>query len=236
LIYQTTVREVRSKNLTRKKDGKPFTLYEVTDHTGVAWTTGRRDLAEEANNLIGQPVEIQGHEETNAAGYKNYYLDDIRAGGAGTNQALPSPDSPFGPPPGAPGFPPPQQPVQQPPAQAQQTIQPVDGQVTELLKQTLIMRQTAGKVAAQISPSAVEFWSNCDALYTYFSTGQKPNIIPPAGVREPAPQPPPPGGRFITDAILSDPGPEPEKPAFASTFDDDIPFDRTTMSSGRWGI
>lgn len=207
MLQETTIKAVNRRDLVRKRDNKPFTLYEIVDSTGTKWTTGRRDLAEEANGLIGQLVGLQGHEEQNAAGYTNYYLDDLIAG-----------------------------PVQQqgngalaPPQERQQPqnpggtigIQQVTS-VTDAVKQTYIMRQTAAKVAALISPSAAEFWANCDALNSYFNTGNKPQLIPQADTSTMHGADTQPAKKFITDAMISDPGPEPEKPLFDS--DSDIPF------------
>jgi len=197
------IKAVNKRDLVRKRDNKPFTLYEIVDHNNVKWSTGRRDLAEEAANLIGKPAQIQGHEEQNNNGYTNYYLDDIFPGNGQPQQ--------------------PQSTDFRLPQERAQTTTAFQGHVqnpaitqseTDGDKQIRIMRQAAAKVSALISPSATEFWANCDTLLNYFMTGQKPQIVP-MSVSD--------GGTTQTgNKFFADPGPEADKPLFDT--DDDIPF------------
>ncbi len=64
MIYDTIITGVASKVVTTKA-GKTMTLYLVTDSQGTEWTTGRRDLGNEANNMIGRAVQIQGEVKQN---------------------------------------------------------------------------------------------------------------------------------------------------------------------------
>lgn len=181
MIQKTTVKGVSSRTANRKSDGRPFTIFEIEDAAGTKWQTFRKDLAEEANRLIGQPVEIQGSSTQNANGFTNNNLEDITAGSFGTAQGIPEGNGNYGATP----------PIQDSSSQS----------VPDKQKQLFIMRQTAAKVAATISPTATEFWANCDSLVGYFISGEKPNVI----------------GSTITAAI-----PEQEPQPFVA--EDDIPF------------
>lgn len=218
MVYDTVINGVATKVVNRKSDGKSITIYEVTDSAGTVWTTARKDLGNEANRMIGRGVQIQGETVQNG-NFTNHYLEDIRQmGEAPTQYAAPpqqwgppagvqapmAPQTPSPPPPPSPGPPPVAAPTSYaaPPPQG-----PTD-------KDWFIFRQTATKVAVHISSNPAEFWGNVDDLIRFYAYNQKPTITTP-------PPTPAQQERFIPEAAVADPGPDPTRPEWQ---DEDIPF------------
>lgn len=158
-----TASAVTNREISRKADGRKFTLYTVETDRGD-FTTTRRELAERAYRLTGQQVMF--HVKTEQRGeYTNYYLEDIETpdmsgGGFGQQQ-----QQAFTPPQQQNGFDP--QPASFPPPKPPDAGTPTN-------KDVFIFRQTAAKVAGQISRTPEEFWSNVDAIAAYFIDGTKP--------------------------------------------------------------
>lgn len=212
MIFNTVIASVASRTITRRKDGKTITIFEVTDQGGTTWTTSRRDIANEANRLVNQSVEIQGRVEQNGT-YENHYLDDLRAIPNGQVQ---------------------QQPIQQAvqraqQAQPQQEPAPIRQQSWLDDKQWAIMRQAAAKVSAQLSDNPSAFWANLDPLVTFFAYGLKPQEFetPSNTLRQDFHEPQ--INQFIPQAAIdNDPGRE-----SSSSYDDgDIPFNPTMGPHG----
>lgn len=206
-MYDTTVQSVTSR-VVNKKAGGTTTIYEVIDSDGNKWATFKNTIANEANRLINQAVQIQGRIEQNGA-FQNYMIDDIRLGTGAQQRA--------------------QNPIQQ----AQQS-QPPQHQGTQQIQQHpdpissagptdkdwQIARAVAVKVSAQLSEDAKSFWMNLDSLVVYLMLGLKPPEYEGAGntLRNDTPEREP--NQFIPETSYSDPGRE---SPFGDT-DGDIPF------------
>jgi hypothetical protein len=177
---------VTNKTLSRKSDGRQFVLYEVETDMGKFSTT-KRDLAADAHRLVGKPGRFLVKTEQRGD-FTNYYLEAVEEG---TREATSS-------------FP-----VQMPkPPEAQSTsaaLSPPDMSGEPTQKDIFIFRQTAGKVAAQISETADEFWSNIEDIANYFITGEKPGVVQ---------------NQYVPEAALA-------TVASGGFEDSDIPFDRT---------
>lgn len=155
-VYDTTVQSVTSR-VVNKKAGGTTTIYEVLDSEGNKWATFKNTIANEANRLVGQAVQIQGRIEQNGS-YQNYTIDDIRMGTFSANQAVQAAQHAQ---------------VAQPPqvAQRQQTEIHPNSQTD---KDWQIARAVAVKASAQISHDPKVFWENLDALVAYLVLGLKP--------------------------------------------------------------
>lgn len=167
--HDTTVQSVVQR-VVNKKAGGTTTVYDIIDGNGVKWSTFKQPVANEANRLVGQRVEMMVRIEQNGQ-YENKLIDDIRAFGfnGGSAQA----EQPRG------GYAPAQAAMQAqgiPEAQSAPATQaptiPTANWLDE--KQWAIMRQAAAKVSAQISQDPASFWRNLDPLITYFATGFMP--------------------------------------------------------------
>lgn len=205
-VYDTTVQSVTSR-VVNKKAGGTTTIYEVIDSAGNKWATFKNTIANEANRLINQAVQIQGRIEQNGS-YQNYYLDDIREL---PTSSRPQTQERFVE--QARQAQPPQQSAPIGRQQEQGPTEPTD-------RDWAIMRQTAGKVSASISENPKDFWANLDSLLTYFAYGLKPpefegtqgNVLQHPDGREP--------NQFIPESAYNDPG---RDSPFPDT-DSDIPF------------
>lgn len=204
-VYDTTVQSVTSRVVT-KKDGKSTTIYEIVDSDGTKWATFKNTIANEANRLVGQAVQIQGRVEQNGQ-WENFYIDDIRMGTGAQNRALESvreaqtvqlQPHPSGP-------------VYDATPQIPQIKRQEDQGPTE--KDWSIARAVAVKVSAQLSEDPKSFWANLDALVTYLMLGLKPPEFENA-------HPTQESNQFIPETAYVDPG---RDSPFPDT-DSDIPF------------
>lgn len=217
MAVATLIQGVTARKVNRKKDGAEITIYEIMTSDNTKWTTSRRDLAGEANRLIGQPVLIEGRTEVNGI-YENYYLEDVRPNDGtsfdasdsfpipGTIQQQMTPPAHLAPP-----TPPPAPiPVAPPPPPPIPAAGPAE-------RDWQIWRQCATKVAVHLSQTPAEFWANVDDLIRYYAYGAKPQIQNGTAPRQPEP--------FITTdmtaAINADPHLDLDNPGFD---DSDIPF------------
>lgn len=165
-LFEAVASNVTNKELTRKSDGRKFTLYTVeTDHG--SFTTAKRDLAQRAYSLIGKPASY--HVKTEQRGeFTNYYLESVEP----ISQAVA--DSAF--------TPPMMNQVSGPPSRPDVYQEPVGEPAGPTAKDMMIFRQTAAKVSAQISTTPNEFWLNLDDLVAYFADGTKPSAPDMSGV------------------------------------------------------
>lgn len=214
-VFETTVQSVTQRVITTR-DGRNSTIYDIVDGSNRKWSTFKQPLANEANRLIGQQVELTGRIETNDRGYENNYLDDVRLGTGAQQRANPAEQAMRTQP--APEAPRQAIPEQAPPASAGPT-----------LKDVAIARQVAAKVSAGISTDAVSFWANLDPLVTYFLFGLKPpefsgpfTNTPAADVAKVIERAIPKQNEFIPAGAYADPGPEAGRPA-PDEFED-LPF------------
>lgn len=207
-VFETTVQTV-TQRIVNKKAGGTATVYEIVDGDSIKWETFRQPLANEANRLIGQQVEIQGRVVVNGT-YENHVIDDIRPGTGAQYRAQAG------------------SPIQEQPQRAQErAVEPApiprtdDQGPTE--KDFRIARQTAAKVSAQLSDNAKDFWANLNSLVTYFAYG----LVPPEydssnALRVPAAPPEiPMANQFVPEHAYGDPGPDFSKPEYD---DSSIPF------------
>lgn len=209
-VYQTTVESVTQRVITTR-DGRNSTIYDILDGAGTKWSTFKQPVANEANRLIGHPVELIGRIEKNDRGYENNYLDDVRLATGAQQRQAEQPRGSYAPADRA-------MQAQQPERPQQQSIPKAVWAPDE--KDWSIFRQVAAKVSAQISSTPEDFWENLPALVTYFAYGFFPpeygrNAAAP-DIHEPIPQ-----ERFLPAGYV-DPGPEPGKPG-PDQFDD-LPF------------
>ena len=164
----TTVLTNAAPRIVNKRDGSgSFTLYELFDHEGTAWVV-KADVYNNVLHLIGQTVNMVVRVEQNGQ-WTNRFADIVIPAQAGAQ--VPASNAAE---------------MAMAAAQAAQRVQPTmpqmpntaqiqDVSVFPTRKDASINRQTAAKVAAQISgdnPSA--FWANCVDLARYFDTGQVP--------------------------------------------------------------
>jgi len=195
--FTVTVDDVKSREV-RTRDGRESKVFQIYDDKGHRWETWKKQLANEAYRLIGQPAVITGRIEENGE-YTNYRLDDIQAANGATYDA-PYPD---------------RQPAERAraaqPQEQRREWQP-DG------KDLNIERQVAIKVSAWLvgpNGNPNDFWANLNDLMGYMSYGTIPNEY--GGAKEQPRQQQ--QERFIPEEF--DPGPmdrpEPD--------DSDIPFD-----------
>lgn len=214
-IFDTVVQSV-TQRVVQKKSGGTATIFDILDSEGRKWSTWRQPLANESNRLIGQAVELSGRIEQNGQ-YQNYLVDDIRAATVSANRAAQAAQAAQH-----------AQPQHQTVPTRQQNGEVVISQDGPDDRQWSIMRQTAGKVSAQISNDPSSFWANLDPLLTYFAYGLKPpefegvsnTVRNDPHEREP--------NQFISESSYNDPGRE-------SPFGDadlDIPFNPTSGPHG----
>lgn len=165
----TTLTKAAPRLVTPKSGANPFTLYELYDHEGTAWVV-KNDVYNLAQGWIGQPVDMVVRVEQNG-NFTNRYADLVQPAQAGAQ--VPATNA-----------------VQQAfqAAQAAQRVQATmpqtpntpkiqDVNVFPTRKDSSIHRQTAAKVAAEISTSPAEFWSNVIDLAKYFDTGVIPTSL-----------------------------------------------------------
>lgn len=140
------------------RNGNPFILYELFAADGTTWVT-RQDVFNVAQGMVGQMVEIVGRVEQKG-NFTNHYADIVQLAG----QTLAQPVQ-----------------AQNPALQAQQAAV-AQGRVVHQPKwqptenDRTIYRQTAGKVAAELSTTADEFWANVVEIARYFETGATPQL------------------------------------------------------------
>lgn len=185
----TTVLTKAEPRIVNKRDGSgSFTLYELFDHEGTAWVV-RDDIYNQARQWLGQTVDMVVRVEQKG-NFTNRYADIVTPNLTGqvpasnavmqamqaaqqANRVQPSVPNPM---------------ITQP--QVPNTVggmgqpQLQDISVFPTRKDSSINRQTAAKVAAQISSSPAEFWGNCQDLARYFDSGQVPAgnpTSPPTG-------------------------------------------------------
>jgi hypothetical protein len=178
-----------------------FTLYEIFDNQGGKWVV-RQDVYNHALPLIGQLVTAVCRVEQNGQ-YTNFFIDSVDPAGGGPTyvpaQQAQTAQAQYAP----------------TPQQTQQIpVQPMMAQ-TERERQQSIHRQTAGKVAAGISSTADEFWSNVQAIFHWFETGQIPQTVATQQTAESMQRP------NAAAYHQNDPGPQPGQ---YDGMADDIPF------------
>lgn len=201
----TTVLTNAQPRVVNKRDGSgSFTLYELFDHEGTAWVV-KQDVYNQWAHAIGSTVDMVVRVEQNGQ-WTNRFADLISpSSGAvpASNAALMAMQAaaqaqrvqpsmqpaqpaqmgwqqqggamvPTGGMAGMTGMAP--QTTQSPP---QPQLQDVSVYPTK--KDSAIARQTAAKVAAEISTSPTEFWANCVDLARYFDSGTLPMNAQQAG-------------------------------------------------------
>ena len=90
-----TISKVFKEHGVSKKDGSPWTRYDVKDAGGNKYQTFNAELGAQADAATGQSVTVSYHEETRGQ-YTNYVLDAIKTGGAVNTETAndaPSPES-----------------------------------------------------------------------------------------------------------------------------------------------
>lgn len=158
-MIEATASAVTHQTLNRKSDNKPFTLYRVETDRGT-FTTSRRDIAAAANSLLNKKCVFHVKSEQRGE-FMNYYLEAVEAKESSFPQDMPKPRPP--------------QPQPQP--RAARPEEPVGTPAAPTDKDVFIFRQTAAKVAGQISRTPEEFWENVDAITAYFIDGTKPSAF-----------------------------------------------------------
>lgn len=159
-----TIKSVTRKDLTRKSDGQPFTIFDI-DTTCGRISTSNQQHAQAANGMVGQTAFFDVTAKENGF-YTNYYLNAIKqehetpvrtewpqadisysSPGAGTTSVT---------------------------ATAPQPVSFSQPGLSGAEKDASIWRQTATKVAATIGGSPSDFWANVDDLMVYYATGKVP--------------------------------------------------------------
>jgi hypothetical protein len=217
--------------VVERRDGSgSFTLYEVWID-GQGPFVARKDVYTLAQGLIGVQVEAVTRTEQKG-NFLNHYLDFIQAAqGQGyaaaqtaVYQAQAAQQQPV--------MPQPQTIMPQPMTPQAMTAEAVMSAADEH-RELSIHRQTAAKVAAAVyaanaasgvPSSALDFWSNIEALVRFFQSGVKPTAAQPprqnAAAYQPFSENQASQNQFVP-AGYTDPGPDPNRPAQT---DDDIPF------------
>jgi hypothetical protein len=147
------------------KDGT-LAIYDVFTQDGTQWSTFKAELYDRARRLQGQTADWKGVIEQKE-NFTNRTLIAIRPhqdgfeadGNAGT-QERPSQGR--------------QAAERAQVAQVEYGDYKAVAEAQELRKQESIHRQTAGKVAAEISNDPAEFWDNVQSIKTYFDSGVVP--------------------------------------------------------------
>lgn len=161
LMMEQVVQDVEVRKITVQ--GQERTIYDVIDSTGTKWTAWEQPLAERAFAMKGQPAvwKVDVVQKNN---FTNRTLKDIQsANGSGAPQTTTTPTFPSQP----------ALPASFQPSTASTAFAP-PAPDTITFKDRLIFRQTACKVAAQISTSQDEFRSNVAELVEFFTTGEWP--------------------------------------------------------------
>jgi len=170
--YVTTITEYRPKPIT-KQDGSSFTIHNFIDDRGIT-LTARADVANFVKGALNRPLRVTVRDEQKGD-FLNHYLDHAELVTNGTSSPVEAAQQ-------AQAAQTQQQP--QPAAQTQPQPQVPAGPDMPLPKDRAIHRQTAAKVAAQLSTTTFEFWTNVQDLSRYFDTGlipSRPEIGNPAG-------------------------------------------------------
>ena len=149
---------VTHKEVARKSDGRKFTLYNVETDQGT-FTTTRRELAAEAHKLVNKQARFTVKTEQRGE-FTNYYLEAVEPIESAFPQQLPR------------SQPQPQPRPQEPIGNLEAPVGTPD--LTQANKDLMIHRQTAAKVAAQVSRTPDEFWPNLLDLVHFFQTGETP--------------------------------------------------------------
>lgn len=149
----STITGVTKKLVTPKNGSPPFDLFEIEDGTGVKWTTKKKDLALTAHALVGRSVLITGDVKQNG-NYTNYYLTAIKE--ATRDELIAS-------------------------ATGTRTLEnttfldpPTRAAVADNEREEKIFRQVATKVAATMSDTSDDFWTNVRVLLDFYRTGNFP--------------------------------------------------------------
>lgn len=177
MIVEQTITGVTKKNVT-KKDGSPLTLYDITTSEGTTWTTAKDGLALEAHSRVGRLVAIDGEIKENGR-FRNYYINGLMDPGELNAQPV-----------SLNGIP-----------DATPTIPLSD--TGDNGKQEQIHRQTATKVAVQMSDTPKAFWENVQVLMDFYNTGNFPDFS---------------DNQFIPESAIA------AGVGSGSVIDDDIPF------------
>src|SRR5262245_53894818 len=153
----TVLTNAAPRTIVPRNGSNPFTVFEVFDHENTAWRV-KEDVYNVARYLIGQTVAMVVRTEQNGQ-WTNRFADIVEAVG-GPPLSIPQP---------APQQTAPAQALhqaQQAQMAAGRTVTASSGQQPAPIytfptsKDRSITRQTAGKVAAQISQNPEEFWVN----------------------------------------------------------------------------
>lgn len=151
---------------TRQVGARQSTLWEVETQEGTKWVTFKADIGNLASNNKGAKVDMDVSIESKDT-FTNYYVNAIRV----------------------------KTPAAQPQAEASSDIAELirraqgaaeqkqemsfaefgaHDREKETRRNESIHRQTAAKVAVQLSQTPTEFWSNVEDLVRYFGTGATP--------------------------------------------------------------
>lgn len=156
----TTITGVQPRKVTRKKDNKEVTFYDVHTSDSGTWTTSLKKVAQEAFELKGQIVQINTKTDTQGM-YENNWLQGVMPAD-GDFIDFDTPATPEA-----------RQHIPQ--QQQQQRAQlPEPPPEKDYQAHPVLLRRDAAKVSAQISDTANEFWANLDDLVSYFESGGKP--------------------------------------------------------------
>lgn len=204
-----TITSVQPRMVTRKRDGQSFTLYDVFTAKGHKFTAGRREVATEAQQLLGQQASLVIRSEQNGQ-YRNDYLQEVHPIVAPPASVPPYIAQAQAAQPNATG-----QPTAPTPAPSFPTV--ADQEAKERARELSIWRQTATKVAAHIAKTPGEFWANVDDLIRFYATGISPQENTAAAPQQQGNQFFPEAEVAQTQKVFSDGRPLPS--------DDDIPFD-----------
>lgn len=153
--YVTTIVEYIPKPISRE-DGSSFTIHKFKDVNGTE-LVARADVANLVRGMLNQPLRVTVRSEQKGQ-WLNHYLDHAEPAQNGSQGLT-----------GA---------VSQ--AQAAQAVASGQAEWHEVPhvvlseKDKQIHRQVAAKVAAKLSTTSNEFWTNVTDLAFYFDTGQIP--------------------------------------------------------------
>lgn len=161
-----TVMAVKERQLVRKSDNQPFTIYDVETSVGTLGTTVKQ-LAEHARSVIGVPLVIGWTEKQNERDgrtYTNLYLETL--------EPLPQQEIPVPPQPGSAA-----EEIMNAAAALHQPTQPSYDMTAEVSRDESIWRQSAAKTAAQFNNKDLgQYWERVEMLLNFYRTG----IIPVA--------------------------------------------------------
>ncbi len=148
--------------VSRSVKNGTMTIWDITTEDGTKWSTFKADMGQAALELKGQVADLKVTIEKKDDGYTNYYLNNIRPNPA-------SAQTPAG-----------QMAAQAAHAQIEVPVVSFDQyksgeEEKEKRRNQSIHRQTAAKVAAELSKDEDEFWTNVQHLVHFFGTGNVPS-------------------------------------------------------------